>query len=105
MQSAVASVHKCAIVGKFGALSEGVCAAVRGSVVGSGAESVWEWWSRERVHKSAEMCVPNRHLDAVVVDCKYLLCASNWVVNVLFALTVLSLLTCASLSEDLYGVV
>ncbi|OBZ78331.1 hypothetical protein A0H81_01680 [Grifola frondosa] len=49
-------------------------------------EHVQGWWRRDRVHKSAEASLPNRQLDALVAD-------------------VLCLLTCASLTEDRYGVV
>ncbi|KIJ60868.1 hypothetical protein HYDPIDRAFT_97985 [Hydnomerulius pinastri MD-312] len=45
-----------------------------------------EWWTRERINKVAEMSLPNRELDALVIK-------------------VLSGLVCASLTEDRYGVV
>ncbi|KII85644.1 hypothetical protein PLICRDRAFT_178687 [Plicaturopsis crispa FD-325 SS-3] len=44
------------------------------------------WWGRERVDRIAEVCLPNRELDILVVR-------------------VLAQLTCASLEEDRYGVV
>ncbi|KAL6298512.1 nucleoporin protein Ndc1-Nup [Sparassis latifolia] len=47
---------------------------------------VGDWWTRERVNRVAEMSLPNRRLDALIVD-------------------VLCHLTCASLTEDLFGVV
>ncbi|KAH7890631.1 nucleoporin protein Ndc1-Nup [Phlebopus sp. FC_14] len=51
------------------------------------ASARWvEWWTRERVNKAAEMCLPNRELDGLVVE-------------------VLSALVCVSLTEDRYGVV
>ncbi|KAI6156590.1 nucleoporin protein Ndc1-Nup [Pisolithus tinctorius] len=45
-----------------------------------------EWLARERIHKRAEMSLPNRELDALVIES-------------------LSALVCASLTEDRYGVV
>lgn len=45
-----------------------------------------EWLVRERIHKRAEMSLPNRELDALVIES-------------------LSALVCASLAEDRYGVV
>ncbi|KAF9219115.1 hypothetical protein BS17DRAFT_790045 [Gyrodon lividus] len=45
-----------------------------------------EWWTRDRTNKVAEMCLPHRELDALIVQ-------------------VLSGLVCASLTEDRYGVV
>ncbi|KAI0309822.1 nucleoporin protein Ndc1-Nup [Amylostereum chailletii] len=45
-----------------------------------------EWWSRERFSKAAEGALPNRELDALIVE-------------------VLSHLVCASLTEDRYGIV
>ncbi|KAH7929157.1 hypothetical protein BV22DRAFT_1057443 [Leucogyrophana mollusca] len=51
------------------------------------ASAHWaDWWSRERVNKIVESCLPNRDLDALIVE-------------------VLSQLVCASLTEDRYGVV
>ncbi|KZT71196.1 hypothetical protein DAEQUDRAFT_764113 [Daedalea quercina L-15889] len=50
------------------------------------AAEVGEWWTRERVNRTVEMCLPNRRLDALVVS-------------------VLCHLVCASLTEDRYGVV
>jgi len=47
---------------------------------------VVDWWRRERVNKAVEMCLPNRHLDALAVSA-------------------LSHLVCASLTEDRYGIV
>ncbi|KAI5989819.1 nucleoporin protein Ndc1-Nup-domain-containing protein [Pisolithus orientalis] len=44
-----------------------------------------EWLARERIHKRAEMSLPNRELDALVIES-------------------LSALVCASLTEDRYGV-
>ncbi|KAI1792249.1 nucleoporin protein Ndc1-Nup [Ganoderma leucocontextum] len=44
------------------------------------------WWTRERVHRVAEASLPNRYVDALAVE-------------------VLCRLTCASLTEDAYGVV
>lgn len=49
-------------------------------------ERVRQWWTRDRVNKLVEMSLPNRHLDAL-------------------AISILSRLTCASLTEDSYGVV
>lgn len=31
-------------------------------------ERIWDWWTRDRVHKSVEICIPNRHLDALAVE-------------------------------------
>ncbi|KIK76962.1 hypothetical protein PAXRUDRAFT_835155 [Paxillus rubicundulus Ve08.2h10] len=45
-----------------------------------------EWWTRDRINKVSEMCLPNRELDALIVQ-------------------VLAGLVCASLTEDRYGVV
>ncbi|KAI6041097.1 nucleoporin protein Ndc1-Nup [Pisolithus marmoratus] len=45
-----------------------------------------EWLARERIHKRAEMSLPNRELDALIIES-------------------LSALVCASLTEDRYGVV
>ncbi|KAJ8507456.1 hypothetical protein ONZ45_g10177 [Pleurotus djamor] len=50
------------------------------------SESWKSWWTRERESKLAEACVPNRQLDALIIE-------------------VLANLTCASLTEDRYGVV
>ncbi|TBU28210.1 nucleoporin protein Ndc1-Nup [Dichomitus squalens] len=44
------------------------------------------WWTRERVHRVAETSLPNRYVDALAAE-------------------VLCRLTCASLTEDAYGVV
>ncbi|KAI6043254.1 nucleoporin protein Ndc1-Nup [Pisolithus marmoratus] len=44
------------------------------------------WLARERIHKRAEMSLPNRELDALIIES-------------------LSALVCASLTEDRYGVV
>lgn len=33
-------------------------------------DQVGEWWSRERLHKTAEACLPNRHVDALAVKGK-----------------------------------
>ncbi|KAG6369285.1 nucleoporin protein Ndc1-Nup [Boletus reticuloceps] len=47
----------------------------------------WDaWWSRDRINKVTEKCLPNRDLDALIVE-------------------VLAGLVCASLTEDRYGVV
>ncbi|KAG9309703.1 nucleoporin protein Ndc1-Nup-domain-containing protein [Chiua virens] len=47
----------------------------------------WDaWWRRDRINKVTEKCLPNRDLDALIVE-------------------VLSGLICASLTEDRYGVV
>ncbi|KAF8550767.1 hypothetical protein OG21DRAFT_1499585 [Imleria badia] len=47
----------------------------------------WDtWWSRDRMNKVTEKCLPNRDLDALIVE-------------------VLAGLVCASLTEDRYGVV
>ncbi|TFY76297.1 hypothetical protein EWM64_g7713 [Hericium alpestre] len=45
-----------------------------------------DWWQRERIGKLAEIALPHRHIDALVVEA-------------------LSHLVCASLTEDRYGVV
>ncbi|KAF8837216.1 hypothetical protein BDN67DRAFT_224805 [Paxillus ammoniavirescens] len=45
-----------------------------------------EWWTRDRINKVAETCLPNRELDALIIQ-------------------VLAGLVCASLAEDRYGVV
>ncbi|KAG6328962.1 hypothetical protein ID866_10127 [Astraeus odoratus] len=45
-----------------------------------------EWWTRERIHKRAEISLPRRELDVLIIDS-------------------LSALVCASLAEDRYGVV
>lgn len=29
--------------------------------------AVGEWWTRERVNRKAEMCLPNRRLDVLVI--------------------------------------
>lgn len=50
------------------------------------AMSVQKWWTQERLSRRVEACLPNRELDVVVID-------------------VLSHLTAASLTEDLYGTV
>ncbi|KAI0367282.1 hypothetical protein BV20DRAFT_970683 [Pilatotrama ljubarskyi] len=50
------------------------------------ASQVRSWWTRERVHKVAETSLPNRFMDALAAE-------------------VLCRLTCASLTEDRYGVV
>ncbi|EPS94314.1 hypothetical protein FOMPIDRAFT_1153315 [Fomitopsis schrenkii] len=47
---------------------------------------VREWWTRERLNRKVEMCLPNRRLDALVI-------------------AVLCHLVCRSLTEDRYGVV
>ncbi|KAL0959063.1 hypothetical protein HGRIS_014363 [Hohenbuehelia grisea] len=44
------------------------------------------WWTKDRLGKVAEGCLPNRDLDVLIIE-------------------VLSHLTCASLTEDQYGVV
>ncbi|KAI9462554.1 nucleoporin protein Ndc1-Nup [Boletus coccyginus] len=47
----------------------------------------WDaWWSRDRINKVSEKCLPNRNLDALIVEA-------------------LAGLVCASLTEDRYGVV
>ncbi|KAI8973117.1 nucleoporin protein Ndc1-Nup [Trametes punicea] len=50
------------------------------------AGQVKSWWTRERVHRVAETSLPNRYMDALAAE-------------------VLCRLTCASLTEDRYGVV
>ncbi|EIN05466.1 hypothetical protein PUNSTDRAFT_74324 [Punctularia strigosozonata HHB-11173 SS5] len=49
-------------------------------------DEVYDWWARDRASKLVERSLPNRELDAIVVE-------------------VLSYLVCASLKEDRYGVV
>ncbi|EIW56161.1 uncharacterized protein TRAVEDRAFT_172114 [Trametes versicolor FP-101664 SS1] len=55
-------------------------------VVKQSAGQVKGWWTRERVHRVAETSLPNRHMDALAAEA---LCR----------------LTCASLTEDSYGIV
>ncbi|KAI0946721.1 hypothetical protein AcW1_010106 [Taiwanofungus camphoratus] len=62
-----------------------VCARAPASLLNV-VEQVVEWWRRDRLHKAVEVSLPNRHLDAL-------------------AASVLCHLTCASLTEDRYGVV
>ncbi|KAH0828828.1 nucleoporin protein Ndc1-Nup [Lanmaoa asiatica] len=51
------------------------------------AVTQWDaWWNRDRINKATEKCLPNRDLDALIVE-------------------VLAGLVCASLTEDRYGVV
>ncbi|TFY56292.1 hypothetical protein EVG20_g8980, partial [Dentipellis fragilis] len=51
-----------------------------------GVGVVAEWWRRERVSKLAEIALPHRDTDALIIEA-------------------LSYLVCASLAEDRYGVV
>ncbi|KIJ04379.1 hypothetical protein PAXINDRAFT_104122 [Paxillus involutus ATCC 200175] len=53
---------------------------------GSGSARWHEWLTGDRINKVAEMCLPNRELNALIVQ-------------------VLAGLVCASLAEDRYGVV
>lgn len=55
-------------------------------IVLDAARETHSWWTRERVNRVAEICLPNRHMDALIID-------------------TLCHLTCASLTEDLFGVV
>ncbi|KAF8638636.1 hypothetical protein AX17_002061 [Amanita inopinata Kibby_2008] len=78
-----------ALVRSRGEMRERVCSFVEGQcpvwlrdVLGRGNK----WWTTERVNKVVDACVPNRELDIMIVE-------------------VISHLTCASLSEDRYGVV
>ncbi|KAH9923390.1 nucleoporin protein Ndc1-Nup [Amylocystis lapponica] len=68
-----------------GSVGSAVRAYAPEAAVAVGAQ-MREWWTRERVHRLAEACLPNRHLDALVAS-------------------VLCRLTCASLADDQYGVV
>ncbi|KZV62242.1 hypothetical protein PENSPDRAFT_678351 [Peniophora sp. CONT] len=82
VEGAVAEVKDAA---KGKGLSGRVAGVLPGNVR-AGAKGLGAWWSGERAGKVAESILPNRELDALVVD-------------------VLSHLVCASLTEDKYGVV
>ncbi|KAI0655040.1 nucleoporin protein Ndc1-Nup [Cubamyces menziesii] len=72
-----------------GKWKEGVSGALCGYLpkgVVQTASQVKSWWTRERVHRVAETSLPNRYMDALAAEA---LCR----------------LTCASLTEDRYGVV
>ena len=63
------------------------------------------WWAGERAGRVAESVLPNRELDALIVDgTTFALLRLRLSVDTLFW-AVLSHLVCASLSEDKYGVV
>jgi nucleoporin NDC1 len=62
-----------------------------------------EWFYRERLNKVVEACLPNRELDALMIE------GSTYLFHIIRGLltwaTALSHFVCASLSEDRYGVV
>ncbi|OJA18737.1 hypothetical protein AZE42_12235 [Rhizopogon vesiculosus] len=62
-----------------------------------------EWFYRERLNKVVEVCVPNRELDALIIEGTTIFFHQN--IRRLMLVTALSHLVCTSLSEDRYGVV
>ena len=62
-----------------------------------------EWLYRERLNKVVEACLPNRELDALIIEGTADFFSHNmWLLTLA---TALSHIVCASLSEDRYGVV
>ncbi len=69
-------------------------------------EQCLRWWREDRVNKVAEKCLPSRELNVAIIEgesSKICLCHDPRSSNT--DLQVISRLTCASLTEDRYGVV
>jgi nucleoporin NDC1 len=88
-------------------------ARVRRTMVALGGDEVLHWWTRERLDRKAETALPNREVDVLYVKGEWIVillrcCVIVWFNEFPFVgkkITALSRLTCASLTDDKFGVV
>ncbi|KAG8221384.1 nucleoporin protein Ndc1-Nup [Butyriboletus roseoflavus] len=88
--TAAAAIPQPNLIGAYASRAKAQCQSLVVKYSPSWCREVvgqWDaWWSRDRINKVTEMWLPNRDLDALIVQ-------------------VLAGLVCASLTEDRYGVV